>query len=199
MVKQKWREDLALGSSSASSKRPKGPCESHLMEWIMSEVYCLGEGMSWQKAQACAHAAVLDGLKDEHLLELASMSSFGNHRNFARDSKWLTVVQEEACAAIGNLAFTYRGNATIIGSVGGSIDAVLGGMNEHPEASNLQFYACGALGCHQERNDHPTCCLQTHPQLCLAGTGPQPRGWPSSGQAWSALLAARLVGPPFWS
>ena len=51
--------------------------------------------MSWPMAQRMAHSGVLDGIKDEHLTELASLSAFGfNEQNLSRDSKLLSVLEE---------------------------------------------------------------------------------------------------------
>ena len=79
MAKQKWREE-STSSSSGPSKRYKplaSPCTSHLVQWLMEEIWW--ERMSWPKAQKCVRAGVLDGIQDEHLMELASLGSFGFH------------------------------------------------------------------------------------------------------------------------
>ena len=96
MVKQLWREELAASSSGSASKRYKpleSPCTSHLVQWLMEEIWW--DSMSWPKAQKCARAAILDGIQDEHLKEIASLGSSGFHeQNLARDSKLLSVLQE---------------------------------------------------------------------------------------------------------
>ena len=96
MVKQKWREELAASSSDVPSKRYKplsSPCTSHLVQWLMEEIWW--ESMSWPKAQKCARAAILDGIQDEHLKEIASLGSFGFHeKNLSRDSKLLSILQD---------------------------------------------------------------------------------------------------------
>jgi hypothetical protein len=91
MGKQKWREGLAAGSTS--SKRAKGDPESHLMEWLMGQVFW--ERMTWKQARDCAHASCLDGLTNEPLIELSALGSFGHHeKNASRDSKDLSILQE---------------------------------------------------------------------------------------------------------
>ena len=101
MVRKKWKENFerwkngifSAGSSENPCKRAKNLSTSHLVDWICEEIYW--ERLSWPKAQSCAHAGLLDGLVDEHLLELASMGSFGHHdQNVSRDSKLLSVLDE---------------------------------------------------------------------------------------------------------
>ena len=93
MVKQKWRDELASSSTSSAGKRAKGPSTSHLVDWILNEVYW--ERLPWTKAQSCAHAAILDGLTDSHLKEIASLGQFGFYEeNESRDSKQLSILEE---------------------------------------------------------------------------------------------------------
>ena len=98
MGKQKWREEKEASSSTAPppSKRYKPldtPNASHLVQWLMEEVWW--ERMTWKKAQSGAKAGVADGLKDPHLLEIAGLGTMGfNEQNSARDSDKLSVLLE---------------------------------------------------------------------------------------------------------
>ena len=59
----------------------------------MNEVFW--ENLSWPKARSLAHAVMLDGLRLDGLLEVASLGSYGFHeKNLSRDSKLLPVFQE---------------------------------------------------------------------------------------------------------
>ena len=95
MGKQNWREGYTEGSTSAAGKKKKGPPQSHLMDLIMLEVFW--ERLPLTKAQAFAHAAVLDGLTNEPLVQLASAGSFAsNEKNISKDFSNLDVLKE-AC------------------------------------------------------------------------------------------------------
>ena len=108
MVRQNWREEHASGSTSV--KRAKGPPQSHLMDWLMGEVYW--ERMTWKKARDCAHSSVLDGLTQEPLIELSALGSFGFHEgNASRDSKGLVVLQEAASKSPGEYEFEASGSS----------------------------------------------------------------------------------------
>ena len=96
MGKQKWREEAS--SSSTPVKRLRGPSESHLVDWLMKEVHWYQ--MSWTKARACAHAAVLDGLANEPSIGLAAAGPFGSYEgNAFRDSKKLASLEQASSKA----------------------------------------------------------------------------------------------------